>query len=193
MSRDPVRASKLLSYLLRHHPEAVGLSLDKNGWVEIDALLSACRRHGHDLDRRLFERVVAGTDKRRLELSDDGRRVRAAQGHSLAVDLALRPSPPPERLYHGTVKCFLGSILAQGLRPGGRTHVHLSADVETARTVGGRRGRPVVLEVAAGELHRAGSSFYLASNGVWLVAQVPPDFLTVLEAPGRSASDRRAP
>lgn len=184
MSREAVRASKLLSYLLRHHPEAVGLGLDANGWVAIDDLIEACQRHGHALDRRLFERVVAGTDKRRLELSNDGRRVRAAQGHSLAVDLALPPRPPPERLYHGTVQRFLAGILEQGLRPGGRTHVHLSVDIETARTVGGRRGRPVLLEVAAGELHRAGSPFFLASNGVWLVAHVPPDFLTILDAAG---------
>lgn len=177
LSKDHVRASKLLSYLLRHRPDSVGLTLSAGGWIDVDRLLEACRSHGHELDRPLLEAVVAGSDKRRFELSAGGACIRAVQGHSVAVDLGLPPTEPPERLYHGTVERFLDSILRHGLRPGERNHVHLSPDVETAAAVGRRRGRPVILEVAAGDMQRAGHEFFVAKNGVWLTARVPAEFL----------------
>ena len=46
MRRDLIRTSKFLSLVLRHKPEAIGLELDEGGWVDVDVLLEACRRHG---------------------------------------------------------------------------------------------------------------------------------------------------
>ena len=48
---------------------------------------------------------------------------------------------------------------------------------ETAIRVGGRRGKPVVLTVDAGAMHRAGHVFHVSANGVWLTGNVPPEFL----------------
>lgn len=180
--KDLVRHSKFLSLVLRHKPETVGLALDAQGWVAIDALLAAVARHGHPLDRATLDRVVAGNDKKRLVYSDDGSRIRAAQGHSVAVDLALKPRVPPATLYHGTVDRFLASIRAQGLRPGQRHHVHLSADEAGAAKVGARRGTPVILTIAAGALHGTGHAFYLSANGVWLTHAVPPHFIIFPDA-----------
>ncbi len=84
---------------------------------------------------------------------------------------------PPELLYHGTATRFLDSIRKDGLRSGSRQHVHLSADPATAIAVGSRHGKPVVLTVQAGRLHRAGGQFYLSENGVWLTSAVPPEYL----------------
>ena len=125
----------------------------------------------------LLERVVAENDKQRFEFSEDMSRIRARQGHSIEVDGGWAPADPPETLYHGTVEKFLDDILMQGLKPMKRHHVHLSADIATASKVGARRGKPVILSVAAQELARQGVEFSLSSNGVWLVAAVPPDFL----------------
>ena len=174
-----VRLSKRLAYVLRHDPGSVGVALDPQGWADVDALLAALARTGPSVSRADLERVVAGSDKQRFAL--EGGRIRAQQGHSVPVDLGLAPVAPPETLFHGTVARSLPAILAEGLRPQGRHHVHLSPDVVTARAVGSRRGRPVVLEVAAGRLSRAGQAFYRSGNGVWLVDAVPPDALTVLE------------
>lgn len=104
-------------------------------------------------------------------------RIRASQGHTVPVDLGLPPAEPPAYLYHGTVGHALESIRNEGLRPMDRTHVHLSPDRETATKVGARRGRPVVLPVDAGAMHRAGHTFHVSANGVWLTASVPPAFL----------------
>jgi putative RNA 2'-phosphotransferase len=175
VSRDLVRVSKLLAAVLRHRPGSIGIALDDGGWVDIDTLLRALDAHGHAIDRADLDRVVAGTDKQRFQV--EAGRIRAAQGHSVAVDLGLAPVPPPAVLFHGTVARFLPGIRARGLMPGGRRQVHLSADEPTARGVGARRGEPVVLRVDAGGMHARGHLFYRAANGVWLTDRVPPEWI----------------
>lgn len=177
---DPslVRASKFLSLVLRHKPEHIGITLDAAGWVGVDELLAAAGRSGFALDRATLERVVADNDKRRFAFSEDGARIRASQGHSVAVELGLEPQAPPEVLFHGTATRFLDSIRRGGLRPGSRTHVHLSADEATARTVGQRHGKPAVLRIDAGAMHRDGHAFVRSENGVWLTEAVPAGYIS---------------
>ncbi|MFO1078475.1 MAG: RNA 2'-phosphotransferase [Planctomycetota bacterium] len=177
MPGDPVSLSKFLSYVLRHRPGSIGVTLDEHGWVAVDELLARAAAVGRILDRATLGAIVAADDKQRFTLSEDGNRIRAAQGHSIDVELGLEPVVPPETLYHGTATRFLDAIRAEGLRPGGRRHVHLSADEATAVAVGKRHGKPVVLRVAAGEMHRQGHVFHRADNGVWLTRVVPPVFL----------------
>jgi putative RNA 2'-phosphotransferase len=174
---ERVRLSRFLSLVLRHRPERVGIELDAAGWVAVEELVAACRRHGVELDAALLAELVRESDKQRFVLSDDGRRIRAQQGHSVPVDLGYAPAAPPETLFHGTVEKFLASIRARGLLAGSRHHVHLSPDRETAVRVGSRRGRPVVLLVRAAEMAAAGFSFSQSGNGVWLTERVPPEYL----------------
>jgi putative RNA 2'-phosphotransferase len=169
------RVSRLLSYVLRHNPSAIGIRLDPGGWVDVDELLAALAAHRTPIAPQTLRAAVAGTDKRSLELRDG--RIRAAQGHSILVDLGLDPSTPPEVLFHGTVARFLPGIRAQGLRPGLRQHVHLSVDEPTAATVGARRGTPVILRIDAAGMHGDGHTFFQAANGVWLTAAVPPQWI----------------
>ncbi len=175
------RISKYLSLILRHKPQTIGIQLDTGGWVDIDTLIQAANRHGQKLDRDVLEKVVQDNDKQRFAISDDGLRIRANQGHSISVDLALTEARPPTSLYHGTVERFLDSIYANGLVPGKRQHVHLSRDVATARAVGARRGRPVILKVSSGKMAQAGHLFYLSENGVWLTEHVPAEFLEIVD------------
>jgi uncharacterized protein (TIGR02452 family) len=170
-------ASTFLSLVLRHEPARIGIELDAAGWTDIAALLEALRAHGVDLTRAQLDELVASSDKQRFAISDDGRRIRANQGHSVQVELALPAAVPPAVLYHGTIDANLPGIRARGLVKGERHHVHLSADLETAKKVGGRRGAPVVLAVKAGEMGAAGHTFFCSANGVWLVDHVPPAFL----------------
>lgn len=173
-----VETSKYLSFILRHQPEAIGLVLDPEGWVELDALIEAANRAGKCLTRELVHEVVSSNDKKRFTLSDDGRLIRAAQGHSTtSVAIQHVPTVPPALLYHGTATRFLDSILKEGLKPQARHHVHLSPDRETAANVGGRHGKLVILEVAAAEMHARSHAFYQADNGVWLTDEVPRKFL----------------
>ncbi|MEX5719369.1 RNA 2'-phosphotransferase [Geodermatophilus maliterrae] len=182
VSSDVVRVGKRLSYVLRHRPDSVGLTLDEAGWVDVDALLAALAAYGLLLTRAGLDRVVAGDDKGRFAYDGTGRRIRASQGHSVPVALGYAAEPPPAVLFHGTVERVLPAIEAEGLQPGRRHAVHLSPDVGTARRVGARRrGRAVVLRVDAAGLAATGAVFTRSANGVWLVDAVPPPFLTVLD------------
>ncbi|WP_153556368.1 RNA 2'-phosphotransferase [Roseimaritima sediminicola] len=174
-----ISTSKFLSLILRHQPEAIGMTLDAEGWLDINALIAAANERGTRLTLEVLHEVVATNDKKRFALSDDGLRIRASQGHSVAgVDLKLEEQNPPESLYHGTVAAFVESIRASGLKKRSRNHVHLSADEATATKVGSRRGKPVILRIDAGAMHQDRHQFYLSANGVWLVDAVPTNYLT---------------
>jgi putative RNA 2'-phosphotransferase len=175
--KEIIRTSKFLSLILRHEPQRFGLKLDSAGWIGVTELLEAVNRNGISLTLDQLKHVVATNDKKRFEFSEDGQWIRASQGHSIEVDLQYERQTPPELLYHGTPERFLESIRATGLNKGQRHHVHLSPDPQTATKVGQRRGRPVVLTIRSGEMHRQGHVFYRSANGVWLVDHVPVRFI----------------
>ena len=105
MNMDDIRLikiSKFLSKHLRHDPEGLGLTLAPGGWVLVDALLAACARRRMPITRAELEEVVVRNSRQRFSFDPDGTRIRANQGHSVAVDLQLVPTTPPDVLYHGT-------------------------------------------------------------------------------------------
>lgn len=172
-----VKTSKFLSLVLRHQPELIGITLDASGWVSVSELLRACQAHGQPLTLADLHEVVAHNDKQRFSLSEDGQMMRANQGHSVPVELGYSPAIPPDILYHGTVGKFLSSIKEEGLKKGSRHHVHLSPDEETARRVGQRRGKPLILKVESRRMHQRGHQFFRTANDVWLTEHVPPEYL----------------
>ncbi len=175
MRDEAKRLSKFLSLVLRHDPGKIGLALDAGGWAEVDEIVA---KAGFPVTPDEIAEVVRTSDKQRFSLSEDGTRIRANQGHSVAVDLGLEPVAPPDVLFHGTGEGTVAAILAEGLKPMARAHVHLSPDRETAVKVGQRHGRPVVLVVRAADLAAAGQPFFLSVNGVWLTGPVAPEFLS---------------
>ena len=175
--KEKVRSSKFLSLILRHEPERVGLILGDAGWVGVDELLKAVNGHGVSLTLDELKHIVATSDKKRFAFSEDGRRIRASQGHSVEVDLEYPPQTPPELLYHGTATRFLDAIRQDGLQKMQRHDVHLSAETRVTLQVGGRHGKPALLTIRAGDMHRAGFVFRCSANGVWLVDHVPAQFI----------------
>lgn len=177
---NTTRQSRLLSLVLRHKPETIGLTLDNSGWAEIDALLKGLPRAGVTMTRDHLLELVENNDKKRFAISRDGRFIRARQGHSVDVDLGLEPSEPPTVLYHGTAEKSLASILKTGLRRGQRHHVHLHTDRGLAETVGRRHGKPVLLEISSLAMWQDGHLFFVTDNGVWLTEAVPIAYLRVV-------------
>ena len=177
------RVSKFLSYVLRHEPASIGLTLDGQGWVDIDELTSKANSsdQGIPLTHALLQKVVFTNDKKRFTISKDGKKIRAAQGHSVNVDLQVKPVEPPEFLFHGTANRFLDRILAEGLNPQQRQYVHLSEDIETATAVGQRYGKPVILTIKALLVHEQGFMFYLSENRVWLTNFFPIKFMAEIK------------
>lgn len=177
MHSDPLQLSKFLSFILRHKPDAIGLALDPEGWAGIDELIVKSDAAGTRFSREDLLHVVEKSEKKRFSVSGNGQRIRASQGHSVAVELGILPLEPPSVLYHGTATRFVESILSEGLKSQARQQVHLSVDEATARHVGQRHGKPVVLKIESFRMHVEGFKFYLADNGVWLTNHVPPEFL----------------
>lgn len=176
-SPEDIEVSKRLSFVLRHKPEAIGISLEAGGWVAVELLLERLNATGEAVTRAVLERVVETSDKQRFALTEDRQRIRANQGHSVAVDLCLSPVRPPSILFHGTASRFLEAIKHVGLKPGHRQHVHLSVNPRTAQSVGARHGKPVVLVVSAEAMFQNGFEFFLSANGVWLTSHVPHTYL----------------
>lgn len=174
---EKIRKSKFLSLILRHKPEAIGLTLDANGWALISDIVEKSKSFGKSLTKQDITTIVKTCDKQRYAISPCGDYIRANQGHSIQVDVELEEKIPPEILFHGTATKNRRSIESVGLKSGSRQHVHLSTNHTTAFKVGSRHGFPIILEVLAGELNKQGHKFFLSANGVWLTEVVPPKFI----------------
>lgn len=175
--RRQTKISKFLSYVLRHNPDSIGIQLDCGGWADVSKLLQASKQRGLQITQDELKEVVKRSDKHRFSFSENGLRIRANYGHSIAVDLGYSPTIPPDVLYHGTASRNLKSIRANGLTKGNRKYVHLSPDPITATSVGQRHGKPIVLEVLSCRMNSDGYKFYLPTDKVWLTDQVPPEYL----------------
>lgn len=173
---DLTRTSRFISLILRHKPEAAGITLDEHGWADVEELIEGIRK-SRPFDREMLEEIVRTDEKGRYSFNEGRTLIRANQGHSIPVDVELPVVEPPEYLYHGTGQKSVTSIDAQGILPRTRLYVHLSGDAETARKVGSRHGKPVIYTVLSGKMARAGVTFYRSVNGVWLVKAVPPQYL----------------
>lgn len=176
--KEKIKASKYMSLLLRHKPEVANLTLDDKGYVRTTDLLKALKERFAGVSLTILREIVAEDEKQRYSFNDEFyQKIRANQGHSLDVDLALAPAVPPEMLYHGTAMKTLPLIRCSGLLSMGRQYVHLSDNVDTARIVGKRHGDPTVLQVLTGEMVRDCMEFFKSENGIWLTNRVPPEYL----------------
>ena len=172
MSKPSVRRSKQLSWLLRHGANEAGLSMDEAGWADVEEVLVVL-----DMTRANLLDAVETNDKGRLQL--DGTRIRACQGRSLdgmpvtqdALERSWTVISPASSLWHGTTIAAVDGIAADGIRPSGRSHVHLAPS--TASRVGKRASVDVLLEISPTRLVDLGVSVFEARNGVVLVRHVP--------------------
>ncbi len=175
------KTSKFIALILRHKPETIGITLDEHGWANVQELIDGINATGkHQLNMELLEEIVRLDEKQRYSFNEDRSLIRANQGHSIPVDVELKETLPPKVLYHGTGEKYVPSIDEQGLIPKSRLYVHMSADKETAKTVGSRHGRPVIYEIDCKSMSEDGYRFYLSENHVWLTKAVPAKYLKKL-------------
>ncbi len=169
--------SKFLSLLLRHKPETIGLQLDEQGWANTNELIQKINQTGRQITLDLLVQIVEENDKKRFVFNEDKSQIRAAQGHSLKVKLDYKALTPPDILYHGTIAVTAELIRESGIKKMQRHQVHLSADIETAKIVAGRRGKPFILTIDANRMHKDGYEFFQSDNGVWLTDFVPSEYV----------------
>lgn len=180
MKNSDSKISKYISLILRHRPEEIGLELDEHGYLNVSGLINGINKSYEGFNMDDLERIVREDSKQRYSFNEDKSEIRANQGHSIPVNLELQPIKPPNKLYHGTGRKFLDSILKNGLIKKERQYVHLSRDLETASIVGKRHGDLVVLEIDAESMFNKGIKFYLSKNNVWLCDYVPVEYVKEL-------------
>jgi putative RNA 2'-phosphotransferase len=157
------KLSKIISHALRHEPELYGLSLDEEGWTDVEELLLAIKNKSsnnvfEDLTVADIRIMIMNSSKKRFELRND--RIRAQYGHSLSSIIIQEKNIPPKVLYHGTLQSNVSLIIKEGLKPMKRQYVHLSIDINVAETVAKRRkGEVRILEIDAIEAYNDGFSF----------------------------------
>lgn len=179
MKIDHSNLSRTASHALRHEPEAYGLTLDAEGWVEIAELVRALRDNDprwEEITEADIRDMVHRSVKVRHEIS--GGRIRALYGHSIPGSLTRERKCPPKFLFHGTTSAASKMILAQGLKTMSRQNVHLSIDEETARQVGRRKdANPVILQIDAEKASQSGVNFFQGNDSVWLADDIPAEFI----------------
>ena len=174
--------SKFISLILRHKPETICISIDEHGWADVQELIDGINASDSGrLDVDLLEEIVRTDEKQRYSFNEDHTLIRANQGHSIPVDVELEEKTPPDILWHGTGEKYVSSIDVQGLRSKGRLYVHLSSDVETAKKVGSRHGKPVIYAIDCRKMTEDGYAFYLSANQIWLIKKVPVEYLKKLD------------
>lgn len=168
--------SKFISLILRHKPEAIGITLDEHGWANVSELIEGISNQ-YKFNMEMLEEIVNTDEKQRYSFNDEKTLIRANQGHSIPVDVELEKLEPPEYLWHGTGEKYVSSIDKQGLIHRSRLYVHLSSDEETATKVGKRHGKPVLYKIKSKEMWQNGFEFFLSKNVVWLTKEVPVYYL----------------
>lgn len=177
MNEKYVKLSRFLCFVLRHHPEKIDIQIDKKGWCDIDLLINKANTSGKHINRKILNELVQFDSKQRYSISEDKKMIRCNQGHSINVDMEFKTLKPPDTLYHGTVERFLSDIIENGIKKMSRQYVHLSSEVNTATSVGKRRGEPVIISIDSKKMNENGILFYLSDNGVWLCEYVSPEYI----------------
>ncbi|WP_175017402.1 RNA 2'-phosphotransferase [Rasiella rasia] len=176
--KQQTHISKFLSLVLRHKPETIGVQLDQNGWVDINELIEKSNKYGIKFNRETLNHIVATNSKKRFAINNKLDKIRASQGHSIEIELGYTSQKPPRTLFHGTSEKSVQSILKKGLKRQNRQHVHLSSDIETAKKVGQRHGKPYIFKVFAEQMFNDNLEFFISENGVWLTENVPEKYLS---------------
>lgn len=172
-----VQISKYLSLILRHKPHVIDITLDKNGWADVDKLIAGVSKK-YEFNMEILEDIVATDSKGRYIFNADKTKIRASQGHSVSVDVELNEWIPRSVLFHGTGIKSVEKIEIEGLRKMSRLYVHMTNDFEMAVNTGMRHGTPVVYEINTARMHLDGYKFYVSANGVYLTEEVPAKYLT---------------
>lgn len=180
MIMNLTKVSQFISLILRHKPETIGITIDKYGYANTNDLIKGVKTKCPEFNKDILIKIVETDEKQRYSFKDNGKLIRANQGHSFPVDLGLEAQQPPLLLFHGTSTKYLDSIMEKGIISKSRQYVHLSKDVDTAHTVGLRHGAgTVILVVSAEQMWKDGYKFFLSDNGVWLVDEVPTKYFTL--------------
>ncbi len=75
------RDSRFLTLVLRDDPGAIHLTLDSEGWADVNNLLTRANRYGFNLTRESLEQVTSMEGNSPFEWDQKARRIREFSSH----------------------------------------------------------------------------------------------------------------
>jgi len=166
---------KQLCFILRHGAEKMKIQISKTGYIKCETIIAELQKRWPSFTQSDLEAIVKEDEKGRYNI--DRGSIRANQGHSMeSVKIPFKKAVPPVTLYHGTNAKGLEGMLKTGIQRMRRHHVHLTDDVNTAASVGMRKGSEVIVEIDTRDMVKDGLQFLQSDNGVWLVDFVDPKY-----------------
>lgn len=172
---------RILAGMLRHFPDNYGVRLDDHGWIKIYNIIPvirAQRRHFWWLTPFHIEALVRTDPKHRYQINDR-EEVRAAYGHTIPVNMDDQPTEGvPDKLYYQTTEEEMEFIRETGISPSDKSWIHLSLTPRQAYVSGMFHiDSPTVVEVDVVGLRDKGIEVYMATDEVFLVSEIPPEFV----------------
>jgi putative RNA 2'-phosphotransferase len=171
---------RTMAGVLRHFPERFGVTMDKQGWIDMGDFITAL-----SIKNRRFKFIKPHHIIGLVETDAKGRyqyregKIRATYGHSLEVELDLPTHDIPEILYYPTTPEECNVLLGAGLMPADRKMVHLSSTPAAAMEAGKVRvENPVILAVAAKKATENGVVIMKAGKTVYTTKEMPAEFLS---------------
>ncbi len=147
--------SKTLSFYLRHKPEELYknkvVKLEEDGYLEMSLLLeseifqnSFKNKYNKEITDLDIKNVVNINEKKRFEISNDGKKIRCVQGHNKDIKLddekyLEEVKEPYETLIHGTNKKAYEIIKTKGLSIMNRRHIHFVTNNNSKEVISGYR------------------------------------------------------
>lgn len=172
---------RILAGMLRHFPENYGVRLNDHGWIKIYNIIPvirAQRRNFWWLTPYHIEALVQTDPKKRYQINEKNE-IRASYGHTIPVNMDDLPTDGvPDKLYYQTTEEELEFIAETGISPSDKTWVHLSLTPRQAYVSGlFHIDSPAVVEIDVNGLRESGTEVYQATDDVFLVGQIPPEFI----------------
>jgi RNA:NAD 2'-phosphotransferase (TPT1/KptA family) len=182
---DKIRASKWLSYVLRHGADKERLDMDESGFISIKSILQHPKMKKYDTDYIMD--IVKSDNKKRfyIEEMDGELYIRASQGHSIEkvkadifmTQLNITNINEYPIIVHGTYKKVLDLILESGgLCRMDRNHIHFATGLPDKKEVisGMRTNCDVLIYIDLENALKDGIPFYKSENGVILSPGIGP-------------------
>jgi putative RNA 2'-phosphotransferase len=128
-----------------------------------------------------FEAIANADVKGRYQV--EGEMMRATYGHSVELELDLPTDNIPESLYYPSEEEQISTLKEFGILAGDRNHVHLSKTIVNALEAGHVRiSRPSIVEIDTVRAIADGHIIYRAGTTVYLVDEIPGEYLYQVES-----------
>lgn len=172
-----IRISKTLAWVLRHNAINLGMTMDSEGYVELEQMLKLEQFKG--VTKETINQIVESNNKQRyqIKLVDDKTMIRANQGHSKSYQTVLDDSEmltlltePLDNCIHGTTLEAYQKIKESGLNVMGRVHIHFAiGNPSDPKVISGiRSSSNVLIYIDMKKAMDSGIQFYISSNNVIL-------------------------